>query len=763
MRRLPLIHIVLLTTLAGGGGAALAVTWTTSAQIDTAAESQLVNRAEVYANILLLETNIATDRKQIHRKVRVIASHRDVLEILVVAGDEPRVVGATNQESFGAKLSDLRGEWSSRFDLRDDMHAQWDLDPERHQFQYVLPFAVTNLNDPTLRSTPTKRVLGAVLIRLDPTEFLSRARNQNRILLASVVGTVAVFVVVLLIGLLHQVVLPVRKLRKEFAARVEGKGKRLPPQLPNQDMQHLAERIWSLFDAAEQHHDHMRSIVTCATDAIITINKRGTILLFNPGAEKLFGTQTATAIGKNIARFIPEDLRNMHDESLRAVAEGRKPRILGFAREVTALRDDGTTFPCSLAVNAAEIRGEPCYVGILRDMTNELHAREELLEARRQAESAARVKTTFLANMSHEIRTPLTAILGYAEELEAGDMTPSDNHDALQIIRRNGQHLMSIINDILDLSKIEAGSMQIENRPTSIVEIAQDVRRMLTARARAKGITIELSYSNALPATIQSDPTRLLQILLNLVGNAIKFTERGSVTMEIAADFVAQACSVSVIDTGIGISADQQATLFQSFAQADSSISRRYGGTGLGLDISRRLAVMLGGDLTVQSTLGQGSRFTCTFSTGPIVPSSFAAVPQDPTRPRPPAKFTGRVLVADDGIDNQRLIQRILQVAGLEVEVVDNGAAAVEVAMQSEAKQPFDAILMDVQMPVMDGLTATRTLRQRGFTKPIIALTANVLPEDRQKCAEAGCSGFAGKPIDRALLYEALSAFLPHG
>ena len=761
MKRLPLIQIVLLTTLAGGGCASLAMSWATSSQIDKTVEAQLVNRAEVYANILLLEANIATDRRQIHRKVRVMGGHRDVLEILVVAGEDWKVLGSTNQESFDVKLTDLRGDWTTRFDLSSDLHAQSALDLDRQQFLYALPFSVTNLNDPTLRSTPTQRVPGAVLVRLDPTEFLERARIQHRILLTSVVGTVVAFVVVLLVGLLRQVVLPVRKLRKEFTARVEGRGESTPPQLPNQDMRQLAERIWSLFDAAEQNHDHMRAIVTCATDAIITINKRGTILLFNPGAEKLFGTPASAAIGKNIARYIPEELRGVHDDSLRAVAEGRKPRILGFAREVTALREDGTTFPCSLAVNATEIRGEHCYVGILRDMTNELHARQELLEARRQAESAARVKASFLANMSHEIRTPLTAILGYAEELEGGDMTPSDHHDALQIIRRNGQHLMSIINDILDLSKIEAGSMLIESRPTNVVEIAEDVRRMLTARARAKGISIEVELSKPLPSTIQSDPTRVRQILLNLVGNAIKFTDRGSVTMRVASDFVAQKCTVVVTDTGIGISESQMSTLFQSFAQADSSISRRYGGTGLGLDISKRLAVLLGGDLTVQSSVGKGSSFTCTFSTGPIVPASFDASPQDSARPRAPTKLAGRVLIADDGIDNQRLIQRILQVAGIDVEVVDNGQAAVDAAMRAEEGQPFDAILMDVQMPVMDGLTATRTLRQRGFRKPIIALTANVLPEDRQKCAEAGCSGFAGKPIDRALLYQALRDALP--
>ncbi len=761
MQRFPLVHVVLLTTAIAGGAAAIAVAAATSAQISSTVETQLTNRAEVYASILMLESNLALDRRQIHRKVRVMGSHRDVLDILVVGGDPLTVLGATNQESYGIPLRDVHRNWETRFRLLDELREQHELDIERREFHYALPFSLTNLNDASLRSTPDRRVPGAVLVRLDPSEFLNRARQQHRTLLTAVLGTVGCLIAVLLFSLTRQVILPLRMLQRRLEGRAQGASQRTAPSMPNQDLQSLGDSIWSLFDVAERTNDHMRSIVTCATDGIITIDTKGTILLFNPGAEKMFRASSTDAVGKSISQFIPDDLRGSHDESLRAVAEGRRPRILGFAREVHALRADGTTFPCSLAVNAAVIRGEPCYVGILRDMTEELRARQELDEARKQAEVGARAKSSFLANMSHEIRTPLTAILGYAEELEVAQMTPSDRHDALQIIRRNGQHLMQIINDILDLSKIEAGSMQVEKRPTNVVETAEDVRRMLTPRARAKGLSLDLRLMPPLPETIESDPTRVRQILLNLVGNAIKFTERGSVTIQVSADFGAQVCKIAVLDTGIGISEEQQATLFQSFAQADSSISRKYGGTGLGLDISKRLAVMLGGDLSVESEVGRGSRFTCSIATGRIEPSLRAAITAPSERlARTVPTLHGRVLVADDGIDNQRLIERILQIAGLEVEVVDNGAAAVEQVLAASASRPFDAVLMDVQMPVMDGLVATKTLREKGFHGPIIALTANVLPEDRARCAEAGCTGFSGKPIDRTQLYDALRTAL---
>ena len=761
MKRFPLIQVVLTTTLAAGIAAAIAMAYATSAQIEAMVETQLTNRAEVYANSLLLEANVATDRRQIHRKVRMLGSHRDVLDLAVVGGDPLTVLGSTNQDWINLALHDVRGDWEKRFRLEDDLRAQHSLDVVRREFHYALPFSLTNLNDPELRSTPTRRVAGAVLVRLDPSDFLGRAKQQHRLLLFATMGTVFCLLAVLVATMMRHVILPMKSLRRRLGARVEGHGDRTPPLLPNQDMQSLGDTIWSLFDQAELSSDHMRAIVSCATDAIITIDEDGKVLLFNPGAEKMFLCTANQAVGQSLSRFIPPDFRSQHDNSMRAVADGRKPRILGFAREVMALRTDGSTFPCSLAVNAAIIRGNQCYVGILRDMTEDLRTRKELDEARQQAELGARAKASFLANMSHEIRTPLTAIIGYSEELESSAMTPSDRHDALQVIQRNGQHLMTIINDILDLSKIEAGSMGLETRATNVVEIAEEVRRMLSPRARAKGLALDLRLAQPLPSTILSDPTRIRQILLNLVGNAIKFTDRGSVTIEVSADYAAQLCRLSVKDTGIGISKDQLATLFQSFAQADSSISRKYGGTGLGLDISKRLAAMLGGDLKVTSAVGYGSTFVCSIATGPIEPSQSTVLPPQEERVRRTApRLAGRVLVADDGIDNQRLIERILQVAGLEVEVVDNGAAAVERVLQAASSQPFDAILMDMQMPVMDGIEATKTLRGHGYSGPIIALTANVLPEDRARCAEAGCSGFATKPIDRTHLYEALGAAL---
>ncbi|MEQ1631975.1 MAG: ATP-binding protein [Planctomycetota bacterium] len=753
-----LLQVLIVTSLVAGASAAIVVACATEAQLRKQVENQLVDRAELYADILILDANVAAGREQIQRKVRTLASHRDVLELLVVGGDPMTVIGTSEQVRLGLPLEQVHERWRGRFDLEADLQAQHSLDAERREFFYTVPFALMNLNDPALRSTPSHRIPGVVLVRLDPTDFMTRAQAHHQQFALVVVGTVLWVLVLAVVTMTWHVLLPIRTLRRRLTERVEGQGDRTAPSLPSHDIHALGETVWSMFDVVERTNEHMRAIVTCATDAIVTIDRIGTIVQFNPGAENMFGIAAREALGTEVARFVPLDLRPAHTAGIRDVANGKKPQILGFAREVRGLRRDGSSFPCSLAVNATSLRGETYYVGILRDRTEDELARKALEEARQQAEVGSRTKSAFLANMSHEIRTPLTAILGYAEEIEQERLTADERGEALQIIQRNGQHLMTIINDILDLSKVEAGSMQLEKAVCSPVEIVREVQRIMLSRARSKGLALEVTFVEPMPAVIETDPTRLRQILLNLVGNAIKFTDEGSVTVEVATDFAASMLSIAIVDTGIGIKPEQQASLFQAFAQADSSISRKYGGTGLGLYISRRIAQVLGGDLTVQSEFGKGCRFCCTLATGPITPGAVSAATRIERKKVEVPKLTGRVLVVDDGLDNQKLIAKVVSATGLEVEVVENGAIAVERVLGADQAHGFDLVLMDMQMPVMDGPTATRALRDAGYQRPIVALTANVLPEDRERCEAAGCSHFAGKPIDRRKLYQLLSS-----
>ncbi len=389
---------------------------------------------------------------------------------------------------------------------------------------------------------------------------------------------------------------------------------------------------------------------------------------------------------------------------------------------------------------------------------------KDALAARREADAANVAKSEFLANMSHEIRTPMTAILGFSETL-ADTVTDSEALDAITTIRRNGEHLLGIINDILDLSKVEAGKMTVESARYSPAQLIGEVAALMKIKADGAGLTFDVTYRSALPATIQTDPARLRQILINLVGNAIKFTEIGGVRLEVALidDLDKPLLQLDVVDTGIGISPEQRTRLFNPFNQADNSTTRRFGGTGLGLAISKRLSQALGGDIAiVESRIGAGTRFRVTTATGPLDGIALIHDPAfqhcAPAAPSAAAESKSpldgcRILLAEDGPDNQRLIAHMLKKAGAIVTIAENGQIAIEqLQAAAAADRPIEIVLMDMQMPVLDGYAATRQLRNDHYTGPIIALTAHAMEGDRAKCIEAGCDDYATKPIDRGAL-----------
>jgi len=454
-------------------------------------------------------------------------------------------------------------------------------------------------------------------------------------------------------------------------------------------------------------------------------------------------------------------------------------------------------------------------------------AMEQLKAAMEEAEAATRSKSEFLANMSHEIRTPMTAILGFTDMLrETGDVdqAPPERLEAIDTIHRNGEYLLQLINDILDVSKIEAGKLEVEHIGCSPIQLVADVQSLMQVRADAKGLPLNIEFLGAIPETIQTDPTRIKQVLVNLIGNAIKFTETGGVRLVTrfveesriqgtkgsriqgvegssdsgespSAPFESSAperldplpleslaprplgpfLQFDIIDTGIGMTEEQTAKLFQAFTQADTSTTRRFGGTGLGLMISKRLAEMLGGDITIDTKPGEGSTFRLMIATGSLdgvemVDTSIstnvlsveakprAAASKDTT---PAAQLDCRILLAEDGPDNQRLIGHVLKKAGAEVTIVENGKLAADAALTARDEgKPFGVILMDMQMTVMDGYDATGLLRRKGYTGPIIALTAHAMASDRQKCIDAGCDDYATKPINRKTLIETINSHL---
>ncbi len=412
---------------------------------------------------------------------------------------------------------------------------------------------------------------------------------------------------------------------------------------------------------------------------------------------------------------------------------------------------------------------------------------QELLAAKTAAEQANLAKSRFLADMSHEIRTPMTAILGFAELLMSSLDDP-EQLDAAETIHRNGNHLLEIVNGILDLSKIEAGRLEMHPASCSPHRIVANVVSLMRMRAATKGLFLTVHYDGPVPQQIRTDPTRLRQILINLVGNAIKFTDSGGV--EIHTSLVEQPgkrpqLRVQVADTGAGIAAEQIDALFAPFAQGTAATACQESGTGLGLAISKRLAHLLGGDITARSTPGRGSTFTVTVDPGPLEGVAMNAPPSGDlltclhtsgVASTSNLRLDCRVLLVEDGPDNQRLLSLILRKAGSQVTLAENGLAALQHVRAASAatphpgsspqykadppKPPFDVILMDMQMPVMDGYEATRRLRQSGYSGPILALTAQAMSRDVRRCLEAGCDGHITKPIDREGLLKTIAVYL---
>ena len=436
--------------------------------------------------------------------------------------------------------------------------------------------------------------------------------------------------------------------------------------------------------------------------------------------------------------------------------------------ESQTLADGSQTWIDSSKVPLIDRAGQPFGVlGITSDITAQRQREQELARLRDLAEAANRAKSEFLANMSHEIRTPLTAIMGYAELLVDDRALAADDlrrQQTLETILAAGQHLLTVIDDILDLSKIEAGRMECERLEFALPDCIADVLALLEPRARAKAIRLDLELETPLPARVRGDPTRIRQVLLNLAGNAVKFTAAGGVRLRVAVQHgEAPRLRFCVEDSGPGIPADKVARLFENFAQADGSTTRRFGGSGLGLAISRRLARLMGGDVELLSSEpGRGSLFR--FEVPVEVVPGFEAVdslgaPQrrqakpDPLPALPAAKERPpladlSVLLAEDGPENQRLIAHHLRRLGAHVATAGDGVEALEALRAARAgPRPFDLLVTDVQMPELDGLALVRQLRAEGFDLPVVALTAHALSEDERACLAAGCDAYATKPL----------------
>ncbi len=524
------------------------------------------------------------------------------------------------------------------------------------------------------------------------------------------------------------------------------------------------------------HEQRYRELLDNASDIVYTLDLEGRLMTWSKAGEMITGYGQRELFQKDLAELVPAERREAARAWIRQTAEGRGPAT--FELVVTA--KDGN--PVILDVSTRAITRDGGFVGVLgfaRDITERKRSEEEAQRAREAAEAASRLKSEFLANMSHEIRTPMNGILGMTE-LALETNLSKEQREFLEMVKMSADSLLDIINDILDFSKIEVGKLELDASPFNLRHLLETTLKLLMIRARQKGLHLTCEVDPRVPDGLLGDSTRLRQVLMNLAGNAIKFTENGSIQVGVQTAAISRDEAVlrfEVRDTGIGIPPEKQQIIFEAFTQADGSTTRKYGGTGLGLTITKKLVNMMGGEINVQSEAGQGSifSFALPFPLTQSLPREKAkeeesvfdsrmGAPGTLELPAPPKRGDAplRILLAEDNPANQKLILYLLEKQGCTLEVANDGKEALAL-VEKAGPDGFDLILMDIQMPYLNGFEVTRIIRQNERESrshlPIIALTAHAMKGDREKCLEAGMDAYISKPIDREELFQIVERF----
>jgi PAS domain S-box-containing protein len=499
------------------------------------------------------------------------------------------------------------------------------------------------------------------------------------------------------------------------------------------------------------NEEKFRSVTMSANDAIISANTDGNITSWNRAAEHMFGFAEETILGQPVAVLIPEKFKQAHLVGIDRFRRTGKSNNIGKTIELTALRQSGDEFPVEMSLSSWAIGKKRSFSAVIRDITERKKIEDELYAAKEASELANRAKSSFLAHMSHEIRTPIGTIIGIVELLHESELKPKQQQ-FVEILNRAGTGLLSLINDVLDLSKIEADQLLLEESPFDLLELMDDCISVLRIQAHDSGLELYHEGLQGVERFVVGDAQRLRQILLNLLGNAIKFTEQGRIVLKVARSEENE-LFFQVSDTGLGISAEKQATIFAPFIQVDSSTTRRYGGTGLGLAICNRLVGHMRGKIWLKSSLGEGSTFCFTARLPPasVQTETYSSPATETSKAMAEAKVDLKnlsVLVVDDAEENLLVYTSYLTKAVRKVVTAINGAEAVDKFKAGR----YDVVLMDIQMPIMDGYVATGRIRQfekDSNTPPakIIALTAHAFKEDTRKTKAAGCDLHLSKPV----------------
>ncbi|MCB0417274.1 MAG: PAS domain S-box protein [Bdellovibrionales bacterium] len=531
------------------------------------------------------------------------------------------------------------------------------------------------------------------------------------------------------------------------------------------DLARINQELKTEIENRRQSESRFRT-VTDTVPAIVAVHRGGKYLFVNRATCAITGYSMEELLDMNFWELASPEYQGTLKRRGQARMVGEAPPN---RYEIQIFTKSGQPRWLLLSISMIEYEGEPAVLGTGYDITDRRNVELELKRAKEAADAANAAKSEFLANMSHEIRTPISAILGFAEMLKTRATEHNEYSDYANGILRNGQHLLELVNDVLDLSKIEAGEFRVTNSRFSLEEELAVILDMVYARVEEKRLQLKVIYDCPVPREIFSDQTRFRQILINIVGNAIKFTLEGSIGIHVCLNKTGERpmLELRVEDTGVGISGSQQDALFEPFSQGEHTFSRRFGGTGLGLTLARKHARALGGDVQlVRSQPGCGSVFLISVDPGPIsgietVQSFTYSRRQNSAgvRSQNSPLQDYRVLLVEDGIDNQVLFAHFLEDAGAIVDIANDGLEALRIANNKQ----HDLILMDIQLPELDGYEATRTLRQNHYTKPIVALTAHAMIEERERCLQAGCDDCLTKPIESATLISEVKKWAASG
>ncbi len=529
-------------------------------------------------------------------------------------------------------------------------------------------------------------------------------------------------------------------------------------------------------DALLLSEEKITSVLENAVDAIITIDMHGAVQTFNRAAERVFGYSRDTVIGRNVSMLMPSPHRENHDGYLANYNRTGEKRIIGKGREVEGLRKDGTIFPLELSVSVVAHGNVSIFTGIVRDITERKEMEESLRSAKIEAETANNAKSEFLASMSHEIRTPMNAILGMAELLADTELD-TEQVEYVETFRRAGSTLLNLINDILDLSKVESGSLELDESIFAIDDLIDKVVSIFTYKAHGKGLEIAYYVSDEVPQCVIGDEARLRQILVNLVGNAIKFTKEGEVVLRVSVDGTDSASPkspladgsritlddeirllFSVTDTGVGIPVEKHAVIFDKFSQADSTTTRDYGGTGLGLAISKRIVAFMDGDLWVESVLGEGSTFSFVARLK-RTDASFV----EPVESYAESLEGIRTLIIDDNSTNRWIMHAGLRSVGIYADEASTGEEGLGKLRNASAQgESYALLLLDCRMPELDGFGVIDIMGKEaelaGIT--VLMLTSDARGSDIERIKKSGIAGYLIKPVSRALLLDSVSMAL---